>query len=256
MKVDKSKLVFFLGGKDLEMETIKGLLEEKAVSYYDKGLSWGAKASAYKQEIENTICIGLTPVLVELDNDISLSNEICIFIDHHGEDINRPSAIRQVFELLQLPEEEWTRYFQLVSANDVGHIQGLMDIGATEEEILAIRKAEWRAQGITDEQMEQSKIAIKNLETTSNGKLTIVRLPHSKTAVVTDLLHPALGGPGYENLVVISLDEVNFYGTGDLVMALDRAFPGGWYGGALPKYGFWGHSKPLPDVVEFLKRNL
>lgn len=253
MKKGTNKLVFFLGGYDLEMKTIKELLEEKGISYYDKSLSWGAKASAYKQEINKTIGSGLLPVLIELENDIGLTNENCIFIDHHKETFGQLSSLRQVFELLQMSEEEWTRRFQLVDANDKGHIQALINMGASKEEILAIRKAEWQAQGITEEQIEQSQLAIKKLETLCNGELTIVHLPHSKTAVVTDLLHSALGDLGYKNLLIISPDEINFYGNGNLVIALDKAFPGGWYGGSLPEYGYWGHNKPLQNVIKFLQ---
>ncbi len=238
MREDTNKLVFFLGGYDLEMLTIKGLLTEKGVTYYDKGLSWGAKASDYKDEINKTISSGMIPVLVELCNDLNLSKENCIFIDHHGEmaGAKTPSSLRQVFELLHIPEDQWTRFYELVDANDKGHIKALVDIDASREEIKPIRKAEWQAKGITDEQIKQAQIAISSKETLLNGKLTVVKLQHSKTAVITDLLHPALGGNGYENLLIISPNEVNFYGKGDIVLALDKMFSGGWYGGALPEY--------------------
>jgi len=256
---DVNKLVFFLGGHDLEMITIKGLLDEKGITYYDKELSWGAKASDYKEEINKTIASGLIPVLVELTNDLDITQESYILIDHHGEKsgANTTSTLRQVFDLLQIPLKQWTRYFELVDANDKGHIQAMINIGASREEVIEVRQADRHAQGITDEQERQGHLAIAQIETLLNGNLTIIRLPHSKTAVVTDLLHPALGGNGYENLLIISPDEVNFYGKGDVVTALDQTFPGGWYGGSLPEYGFWGHGDPVPNVMEFIKtRNL
>jgi len=258
MKNDVIKLVFFLGGHDLEMITIKGLLDEKGITYYDKELSWGAKASDYKEEISKTIASGLIPVLVELTNDLDIGQENYILIDHHGEraGANTPSSLRQVFELLQVPSKEWTRYFELVDANDKGHIQAMINIGASREEVMEVRQADRHAQGITDEQERQGHLAIAQIETLLNGKLTIIQLPHSKTAAVTDLLHPALGGSGYKNLLIISPDEVNFYGKGEIITALNQKFPDGWYGGSLPEYGFWGHGNPVPDIIEFIKMRI
>lgn len=254
MKNGNDKLVFFLGGRDLEMVTIRELIDEKGIPYYDKRLSWGAKASDYEEEIKKVIESGLTPAFVELTDDLELSQESRILIDHHGEKARRnTSTLRQVFELLQFPSEQWTRWFELVDANDRGHIRALVKIGATKHEIIKVREADRQAQGITEEQEIQGRSAAAQAETLLNGKLTVVRLPHSKTAVVTDLLHPALGGSGYENLFIISPDEVNFYGKGKIVIELNRRFAGGWYGGSLPEYGFWGHAGRVPNVVEFIK---
>jgi len=77
----------------------------------------------------------------------------------------------------------------------------------------------------------------------------VVCLSHCRTATVTDRLQPELGGPGYANLLVYCPDQVNFFGSGTLVLALDKTFPGGWSGGALPDRGFWGHNAPPPDIM-------
>ena len=37
------KYTFFLGGHDAEMLEIRDILELKGLSFYDNGLSWGAK---------------------------------------------------------------------------------------------------------------------------------------------------------------------------------------------------------------------
>lgn len=252
-KVDK--LVFFLGGHDLEMVTIRELLAKKGIPYYDKGLSWGAKVSDYEVEINEAIASGLNPIFVELIDDLGLSQGNCILIDHHGEKagIDVPGTFRQVFGLLQIPSEEWTRWFELVDANDKGHIQALIEVGASKDEIVKVREADRRAQGISEEQERDGRLAVAHAETLLNGRLTVVKLPHSKTAVVTDLLHPTLGGSGYKNLLIISPDEVNFYGKGEIVIELSRKFPDGWYGGSLPEYGFWGCGSPVPDVVESIR---
>lgn len=79
-------LTFFLGGQDLEMQTIRELLEESVPGQlYDKKLGWGAKASAYNEEIGQSLGTGCTPVLIELENDIELMEEQCLVVDHHGE---------------------------------------------------------------------------------------------------------------------------------------------------------------------------
>lgn len=65
------KPVFFLGGADLEMATIRALLDETVPgNVHDKGLRWGAKASAYREEIMSALAQGLTPVLVELEDNL------------------------------------------------------------------------------------------------------------------------------------------------------------------------------------------
>lgn len=248
-------LVFFLGGYDLEMVTIRDILLEVAPDgFYDKGLAWGAKASAYRQEITETLACGLTPVLVELTNDLPLKPTQFLEVDHHGERAgeNRATSLHQVFDLLGLPSDRWTRWFELVAANDRGYIPAMMEMGATQEEIGKARTADRAAQGITLEEEAEGERAVVHAETIANGMLTVVRLPHSRTATVTDRLQPELGGAGYTNLLVYCPDQVNFFGSGKLVLALDQRFPGGWYGGALPKRGFWGHNLPAPDVLPVL----
>ena len=256
--VSPAQLVFFLGGYDLEMVTIRDLLAQEGIPYHDKGLSWGAKASDYRAEIETTLAQGQVPVLVELANDLRLDLAQVILVDHHGAYAGegRPTSLHQVCTLLALPPERWTRWYELVAANDWGYIPALVAMGATQEEIVKIRAADRAAQGITVAEEAEGEKATAGAKTMAAGKLTVVELPHARTATVTDRLAPELGGPGYENLVVCSPDQVNFFGAGELVRALDEAFPGGWYGGALPERGFWGHGEPLPEVLPVLLERL
>ncbi len=248
-------LVFFLGGHDLEMVTIRDLLVEVAPDrLYDKGLSWGAKASAYREEITQTLARGFTPVLVELSDDLNLTPGQCLIVDHHGEQAgeNKPTSLHQVFALLRLPPGRWTRWLELVTANDRGYVPAMLEGGASQEEIIQVREADRAAQGITPEEEAVGARAVATAENSADGLLTIVHLPHSRTATVADRLQPELGGPGYKNLLVYCPDQVNFFGAGEMVLALEKHFPGGWYGGALPARGFWGHSAPMPDVLPIL----
>lgn len=241
---------FFLGGHDLEMLTIKDLLTAEKQAFFDKSLKWGAKASHYKDEILQALARGEQPVLIELGLDLPELNQQLLLIDHHGEGAKeKPSALAQVFELLALPASRWTRYLDLVAANDVGHVAAMQQRGATQEEIKAIRRADREAQGITQEQEAQAQQAMKGLRVVCGGKLTVVVLPHNKTATVADALDKALGGPGFENLLILSPQETNFYGAGEIVDFLHTDY-GGWKGGNLPEYGFWGMTNSPPEIEE------
>ncbi len=234
--------IFCLGGHDLEMLTIQQLLAENHQNVLDKHLSWGAAASVYQYEIQQARLQHVTPVLIELQNDLGLPAEHVILIDHHNTQagITQPTALHQVFQRLQLPTSRWTRWFDLVAANDIDHIQGLQALNASQTEIQQIREADRRAQGISVADDVAAQKALASLDVKADGALTIVHLTHHRTTAVVDALHPALGGVGYRNLLVISHQEVNFFGEGKWVQALVQVFPAGWYGGALPTRGFWG----------------
>lgn len=237
------------------MATIRTLLDKTVPGcVHDKGLRWGAKASAYREETMGALAQGLTPVLVELEDDLGLGSTCLIIVDHHGLEagVDKPTSLHQVFDLLDLPLEGWTRWHDLVAANDRGYTPEMLKLGATQEEIIQVRAADRTAQGITQEDEQAGQKAVSQAKTVARGKLTIVRLPHNRTAVVTDRLDPALGGPGFLNLLVHSPEEVNFYGDGKLIEALATRFPGGWYGGALPERGFWGRMGAGADVEAFL----
>lgn len=255
--INTKKLIFFLGGHDLEMLTIRQILEEYSPGqFWDKGLYWGAKTSDYREEIRAVLKKGMMPVLIELTLDMEIDKGQTIIIDHHGKRAgsDKPTSLHQVFELLSLPHDKWTRWFDLVAANDRGYIPAMLEINATQEEIRKIRASDRAAQGINEEQEKQAEEAILKAEIYAEGKLTVVRLPYSKTSTVADRLQIELGGNGYQNLFVISPDEVNFFGDGSLVYALNKKFSGGWYGGALPEKGFWGYHGTLSNAIEFLTK--
>ncbi len=251
MRPSARDLVFFLGGRDLEMATIRALLDEAGAAYHDAGLAWGAKASAYRDEIAAVVRDGRTPVLVELADDLGLPSGTAIVVDHHGAaaGADRPTSLRQVFELLGLPDSRWDRRLRLVDANDRGHVAALVDAGATRAEVAAIRADDRAAQGITSDEEEAAQRAVAAAR--RHGRLTVVDLPHGRTAAVTDRLEVALGGPGADALLVLSPGEANFFGDGAVVERLAGAFPGSWTGGSLPSRGFWGH-RPPPDRIEDL----
>lgn len=232
----KRPFAFFLGGHDLEMVTIRDLLQAQSQRTTDHGLSWGARASAYAREIAQAHDDGQVPVLVELEPDIDLPAGTQL-VDHHGARVGEPSALLQVFRLLGLPDQDWSRRFQLVSANDIGHAAGLRAAGASDAEILSIRAEDRRAQGITPEQESAGLAALSQAVRWPDG-IFVVRLPHAHAATVTDPLDMAFSEP--PDLLVVTPEGRNFFGTGDRIARLDRAFPGGWTGGDLPERGYWG----------------
>jgi hypothetical protein len=242
-------LRFFLGGRDLEMATIAELVrgELGAAAVMDKGLGWGARAEAYAPEIAAWRAAGGTAVLVELPG-VERPGPDVIEVDHHGGRVGEPSALRQVFALLGLPERRWTRHFALVEANDVGHVAAMRAIGASAEEMAAIRAADRAAQGITAAEEAAGRAALAAARTALGGRLLVVALPHGRAATVTDPLALEQGGET-RDVLVLTPGGAQFFGRGGAVAALDAAFPGGWRGGELPRRGFWGVSRCLPEAA-------
>lgn len=171
-----NQYIFFIGGKDLEMETIKQLLSAHNQPYIDKNLGWGAKTSAYEAEISQAAADGKTPVVIELEQDCKLP-ENAINIDHHNQNAGRPASVLQICDLLGI---EKTRDLQLIGANDAAYIPGMMEMGAAPEEIARVRRRDRMCQGITEEQEKEAERAISKKEEICG--VTIVRMAHSKTA--------------------------------------------------------------------------
>ncbi len=273
--MNTKNLHFFLGGNDLEMKTIETLLKEQGVSYSTKNIDWREASkvgvSVYGDEISKVAAEGKIPVIIELKKDSRLPEET-IEIDHHNENASKPASILQVCELLGI---EPTRKMLLIVANDSGYIPAMLAMGATKEEIAMIRYHDRSCQNITAEQEEQAEEAIKHTKEI-NG-VTIVMLPHSKTATVTDRLFDE-SKP--QNLLIVSADgETNYFGPEDICRKLqgnkigERPAPwdpnqteilydnfGGWTGGSgLGQKGgtaFWGGYADQKEIARFvLKAN-
>lgn len=245
-EIDKEKIIFLLGGHDLEMCTIKELLCEQGVRYFDAGLRWdNARLSAYAPVLEQygnspdwTICG------VELEVDVPKPRKYKV-IDHHNENSDKPSALEQVAEILRVPLD---RYRQLVAANDKGYILGMLAMGATDEEIRSIRLADRRAQGVTPEDEYLAEKAItENLK--REGDLTVVRALNSRFSPICDRLYP------YRALLVYTSTEWMFYGMGAhwaLSLFGDELRKGKiFYGGGID--GYVGSKKHIYTEEEIYK---
>lgn len=203
--INKTNALFLLGGHDLEMCTIKEILEQCVCYYSDKNLKWNnALLSNYKNEINNFIkCNPMGRIYgIELKNDLLLNNDIYIEIDHHNNKSDNPSALEQVMNLLNIQS---TRFYSLVSANDKSYIPGMKEIGATESEINFIRQSDRKAQGITDEDEILAEKAINENQKRTNGTI-IINAYNNKFSPICDRLYP------YDSLLIYTQDEWMYYG--------------------------------------------
>lgn len=205
-----------------------------------------------------------------------------VLIDHHFARSGEPASLTQVIAYLRAlpallnkytfsPEphiearqieavvnfsSSTARWMELVAANDARYIPGMMAIGATLEEIDRVRTFDRLAQGITPAQDAEGLRAIS--EKVVTGRLTVVRMSHSKTATVADRMFGQ-----YDQLVIFSGDgEVNFFGDGALCATLKEKF-GGWNGGSgLGKAGetaYWGCGNILTkhdEVLAFIREQM
>ena len=202
MEKDRNRY-FLLGGHDLEMLTIRDLLNKKGLPYSDHHLRWdNAQLSQYAETIEK-LSPEQTIYGIELQEDIQPPVNYHK-IDHHNQYSHLPSALEQVAQILQMPI---SRKMQLIAANDKAYIPGLTAIGATQEEIEEIRKADRHAQGVTevDEQLAEKAIS-ENIR--QKGKLTIIKALSPRFSPICDRLYP------YKKLLIYTDNEWIYYGIG------------------------------------------
>lgn len=250
------------------MREIKNLLSRYAseVTIYDASLVWGACASDYRSEIAQ-LPRRDCPVLIELENDLDLpaafvkadwKPRAVLLIDHHNDraGADAPTSIEQIVDLFHLHEKlspEEQRRLELVSANDRGHICAMrsLDRAGSPDEIAKIRRDDRVAQGVTADDETAAREAIACREELLNSEMTVVRTRSDRTSPVVDFLHPELGGPDFKTLVVETPSSTNVFASGPVIQHLVR-YAGDrrhWYGGMLPKSGFWGSNEiPAAEI--------
>ncbi len=261
--VPQEKDVYLIGGSDAEMQLIKKRIKKAGQEYIDKDLKWGAKAEDYSREISEILESGDVPVAIELAGAETIDG--VVDIDHHNEKSNRPASLLQVMDRLGLKP---SLFDELIAANDSAYIPGMekkleehryqieSKTGKDGFEkiktklIQLVRSKDREAQGITKEQEKQAEEAIQKREDLYNNTLTIVRMPHSKSATVTDRAYGT-----YENLFVPSEDgESNFFGNGKLCKELHE---GSWAGGSglgsSNGKAYWGGYPDQTEVENFIK---
>ncbi|RYC70031.1 hypothetical protein EQG79_09175 [Spirosoma sordidisoli] len=221
---------FLLGGHDLEMLTIRALLEEQRIPFSDRGLPWGASWTDYQDVIELIEQEGQLVVGVELGG---AKPSKALLIDHHNEKAHLPSSLEQVATLLGVP---LSRYQQLVSANDKGYIPAMRAIGATQAEIDHIRRLDRQAQGVTEAMEEQAEADIRLVNTKNNLPIVYTNLP--KFSPIVDRLQEP-------RLLIYNAGELTYFGehAAELATAFadDVAAGRAYYGGG--PNGFFGIGK-------------
>jgi len=156
--VNRNKIVFFLGGHDLEMMAIKEILEQEQIKFVDKNLLWGAKLSKYQKELDEFR--DYTIYGIELEEDI-VPPKNYYRIDHHNNLSDKDASIIQVLKIL---DKQPTREQELIAQNDIGHIEAMRCFGATEDEIKEIRKLDREAQGVIPQEESKALEEIKNIK--------------------------------------------------------------------------------------------
>ena len=186
-------MIFLLGGHDLEMLEIKKLLIYHDMKFYDKGLSWGAKLSDYKDVLNDKE----TFYGVELEADIKIPKKY-IEIDHHNQNSHKLSSIEQVANILSI---ELNRHQLLVAKNDSGYINGMKSVCATQKEIDAIRLLDRESQGVTKEDEKLAKKSVESSDTNIIYSLT------DKFSAISDRVYD-----NFSAYVIYNESTISFYG--------------------------------------------
>lgn len=237
-KIDLSNVVFLLGGHDLEMKEIEKILLANKITFHDKGLAWGAKLSAYQDVFDDVHHF----VAVELSEDCVPPRHYTV-VDHHNERSHLPASIEQVAEHLGI---ELSHFQKLVAANDKAFIPGMIEAGASLDEIDEVRRLDRQAQGVTEEDERLAEISIgENLNQTNN--LIIVESLTPRFSPITDRLYP------FDKLLISHQNQLVYYGQGaaglakhyETLIKKHQAFSGG---GA---HGFFGIAPGIFSQEEF-----
>ena len=191
----KRNIVFLLGGRDLEMLTIKEILDragKEQVSYVDKGLSWGAKLSAYADELKSFKDSEIYGIELERDLPMGQIPDHYHSIDHHGEFESKDSSLEQVLQVLKEVgvDVPMTDDLKRIAANDKGYIAGLNQAGAKFDQILDIRRRDLDAQGVTEDDRKMAVDSVNQKEVIEKDgcRLIVVEALTDRFSAIVDTL--------------------------------------------------------------------
>lgn len=243
----QKKYIFFLGGYDAEMVTIKAILDREELPYFDKKLQWGAILSEYKDELA-ALPEDYLPVLIELRLDIQYP-ERSVIIDHHNERAgkDRQTSIEQVALLLGIRLD---RHQQLVSANDRGHIPAMKLLRASDEEVESIRQFDRKCQGVTEDDEKKAEVSIRDRAEKLTPDTILVHSLTEKSSPIMDRLYQKV-----KHLFILTpTNGFSYFGIGSVIENLEATYIGlkarnpdiiYWKGGNLPDYGFFGSTHAI-----------
>ncbi|MFO7868585.1 MAG: hypothetical protein R6U95_04710, partial [Bacteroidales bacterium] len=203
---DKKRL-FLLGGNDLEMQTIRKILLAKNEEFLPKNeeyIPWGVTVDKYADVFNNPQYIDYDIYGIELTIPPDWEKPENFYkIDHHGEKEILPSSLEQVAEKIGY---ELERKELFIAANDKNYIPGMIEAGATMEEVWEIRKEDRKFQGVTDADEENAEESIKQKK--HDADVQIIKSSTSKFSPITDRLFP------YSKLLIYTDEEIMYYGEG------------------------------------------
>ncbi len=213
MKLDRNKVVFLLGGKDLEMEEIKSVLDSKKLKYLNNTLSWD---DATLRQYEKQLNTDTTYYAIELNIDDTnaidkklLSTYDIRIIDHHGDKHNHKEA--SLLQILKLLEEIPTPRQKLIAVNDARYIEGMLCLGATDKEIKDIRDADRESQGVVLHDDTTAKIDVKQRIVKKDISIVYAHTPHF-SAITDSLYFNFIKEERTNQSIVYNDDKIVFYG--------------------------------------------
>ena len=193
--------IFLLGGADLEMETIKKMLENHNEKFLTLNLLWeNAFLNKYETLLSQEIINNYRIYGIELRGESKYENYT--LIDHHNERENEKSSLEQIADILEI---ELNRYEKLVAANDRAYIPEMIKYGATNQEIKEIRGADRRAQLIKDEDEELAETSIRNNQIKIDD-LVIINSLTDKFTSICDRVFP------WKKLIIYNKNKLVYYG--------------------------------------------
>jgi len=234
--------LWILPVNDGEMAEIARLLAEHGEETLISRQPWGARWDGLEPAILSAMAAnrGSEIIGVELAGSPPPGARN---IDHHrypGDDRSHPlSSLEQIADLLKAPLSRWQ---QLVAANDRGYIPAMQALGASAEEIDAVRRHDRAAQGVTpeDEVRAERDLARARL---ANG-LLVVDCPDGHTSAHSDRAHGLA-----PEILLASPRQWLYYGPRHRQLA-DETFPEPTWSGGAPASGYWGITAPEPASRE------
>lgn len=257
---DRSQISVVSPINDGESKMIVDICRRLKVDIRISSQPWGATLDAEPQENLQ----GLRPVVIVVEmpsliaeTELRNRGHEVVAVDHHlyprlNLDRRQPiSSLEQVASHLQYA---LNRFEMGVALNDRSYIFGLMKEGYSIDEILAIRRFDLEAQGVTAEEIDTVKKALDRAQVVAG--ITVLRINSVNAGFAQDFL--VLQNPDeVRDLLILGgnpVRKVQFYGDPAKVERL--ADLGEWMGGG-EKSKFWGTNHPdLPQILKRLGINL
>ena len=233
-------MLWLIPSNDGEAIEIRRLLDEHRQNVIVTQQPWGASWANLEPHIQAAVAKASVVYAVELSGPAPPN---AINIDHHdySDDHSRMNTLSSLEQIANILGIELNRWSKLVAANDRGYIDAMVrELNASPQEIAAVRLADRRAQGVTQEEDSQALRAVLGAQ--PQGNLWIVPVEGRLHSAYGDYLYSvrnarewllqattewAYSGPRHRQLMKLGLPEQH------------------WCGGA-PASGYFGIDSPSP----------